>query len=123
MSHHHTTREQEHLTKVACLGCLCCRMDRRGVVPANIHHIREGYGLGQRASHFEVLPLCEGHHQGERYPRDASKIAFHKDSETWRRKYGSERELVAFVNETIARLDRDNPGWWEHPSAVMRGSA
>ncbi len=104
-----TKAEKLHLSKVAALGCICCAIDGRGWRPANIHHIREGYGMGQRAPHMETLPLCEGHHQGL---RDCSKVAFHKSPIVWREWYGEERQLVAAVNATIAKLDAANPGWW-----------
>lgn len=104
-----TKAEKVHLSKVAALGCLCCAIDGRGWRPANIHHIREGYGMAQRAPHMETLPLCEGHHQGLLEP---GKLAFHKDATAWRERYGAERQLVAAVNETIVKLDAANPGWW-----------
>lgn len=118
----HTKAEQEHLTKVACLGCICCRMDGRGTVPCQIHHIREGYGIAQRATHFEVLPLCEGHHQGLRAPADPTKIAFHRNREAWVAKYGTERALVDHINQTIKGLDESNPGWWEFALELQEGA-
>jgi hypothetical protein len=32
--------------------------------PAEIHHPRRGTGLGQRASHYDAVPLCPEHHRG-----------------------------------------------------------
>jgi hypothetical protein len=32
--------------------------------PAEIHHPRRGTGLGQRASHYDAIPLCPEHHRG-----------------------------------------------------------
>jgi hypothetical protein len=52
-----TKREKQWLSKVADLGCLICG------APAEIHHIRTGQGMGQRASNFLVIPLCEFHHR------------------------------------------------------------
>lgn len=109
MSRAATKAEKTHLSKVAAFGCLCCAIDGRGWQPANIHHIREGYGIGQRAPHTETLPLCEGHHQGL---LDTTKLAFHRRPAEWRARYGQERELVAAINATIAKLDAANPGWW-----------
>ena len=43
---------------VAALGCLICHR------PANLHHVREGQGMGQRSSDWLVVPLCKLHHQG-----------------------------------------------------------
>ena len=50
--------------KVAALGCILCRHADLGETPANLHHIREGQGMGQRASDWLVIPLCKEHHQG-----------------------------------------------------------
>jgi hypothetical protein len=33
--------------------------------PAELHHPRTGLGMGQRAKHFNVLPLCPEHHRGQ----------------------------------------------------------
>ncbi len=53
-----------HKHRVAALGCVICRELGYGDTPAQIHHIREGQGIGQRASHFLIVPLCREHHQG-----------------------------------------------------------
>jgi hypothetical protein len=102
-------KEKIHLNKVARLGCYCCRVDGDGEVPAMIHHIREGKGMGQRASHFETIPLCEGHHQGN---FDTSKLAFHRSPKKWRERYGRESEIVAGINAVIGRLDESDPKWY-----------
>ena len=50
--------EKRHMDRVAALGCLLCGQ------PAQLHHVREGQGMSQRASNFLVVPLCPEHHQG-----------------------------------------------------------
>jgi hypothetical protein len=42
---------------------VCRRMGYEGT-PAEIHHPRRGTGLGQRASHYDAVPLCPEHHRG-----------------------------------------------------------
>ena len=59
-----TKAEKSHMDKVAALGCCICRLLGLGETPAQIHHIREGQGMGQRAGHFLVIPLCLEHHTG-----------------------------------------------------------
>lgn len=60
-----TTKAAEtHLSRVAGLGCCICRNLGWGPTPAQVHHIREGQGAGQRAGHFLTIPLCPEHHQG-----------------------------------------------------------
>ena len=55
----HTAAEQRHLDRVAQLPCVLC-----GAQPVEIHHIREGQGAAQRASHFLVAALCPDCHRG-----------------------------------------------------------
>ena len=50
--------EKEHLSKVAGIGCIVCRMRGNEGTPAEIHHIRSGQGMSQRASNYEAIPLC-----------------------------------------------------------------
>ena len=49
---------------MAALGCMVCRRMGYEGTPAEIHHPRRGTGLGQRASHYDAVPLCPEHHRG-----------------------------------------------------------
>lgn len=49
---------------MAQIGCVLCRHLRLGMTPAQLHHIREGQGMSQRASDYLVIPLCQEHHTG-----------------------------------------------------------
>lgn len=77
---------------VVNLGCIIptCRM------PAEIHHIRDGQGMGKKASWDEVLPLCPRHHRTGGFG-----IAFHAGSKTWQRKFGNQRDLLMRVREAL----------------------
>jgi len=59
-----TKKEEEHLDRVASLGCILCHEIGVGYMPAEIHHIRQGQGMGQRAGNYLVLPLCPDCHRG-----------------------------------------------------------
>jgi hypothetical protein len=59
-----TLDEKKHMSRVAELGCAVCRRMGYPGTPAEIHHKRAGMGLGRRASHWDVLPLCVEHHRG-----------------------------------------------------------
>jgi hypothetical protein len=59
-----TVRERAHKSRVAELGCAVCRRLGLGETPAELHHVREGQGMSQRASDFLVIPLCPSHHRG-----------------------------------------------------------
>ena len=79
--------ERQHLDRVAALGCIVCRNEGYGETPAQVHHIRAGKGMGQRASHFETIPLCPAHHQH-------GPDAFHSAPRSWQRRFGSELDLL-----------------------------
>ena len=53
-----TARDKRYMNKVAALGCLVC-----GAKP-ELHHIRFGQGMGQRAGNMLIIPLCAEHHRG-----------------------------------------------------------
>lgn len=60
-----TKAEQAHKNRVADLGCiLCSHALKINGTPAELHHPRRGTGMGQRASDFDVIPLCPEHHRG-----------------------------------------------------------
>lgn len=53
--------EKRHLHKIKSLPCSCCGQSG----PSDAHHIREGQGIGQRASDWLTIPLCKSCHQGD----------------------------------------------------------
>lgn len=56
--------EQKYMGRVAELGCIVCKTLFNRFVPAQVHHIREGQGMAQRASNWLVVPLCPECHTG-----------------------------------------------------------
>jgi hypothetical protein len=60
-----TVAKKKYMSKVAELGCAVCRRMGYEGTPAELHHPRRGTGLGQRASHYDVIPLCPEHHRGK----------------------------------------------------------
>jgi len=56
---------KDHKNKVASLGCMACRILGYGETPAQLHHVREGQGMAQKASDWLVIPLCVEHHAGK----------------------------------------------------------
>ena len=91
-----TKAEEEHLQAVAELGCVVCRNLGYGPSPAQIHHVRDGQGMGQRADNFSVIPLCPQHHQHGNYG-----VAFHAGPEIWQERYGTERDLLKQVQAEL----------------------
>ena len=90
--------EKEHLDAVAELGCIVCRNEYGQKSPAQIHHLRKGMGMGQRASHLRTIPLCHTHHQN-----GPIGVAFHAGRATWERLYGSEEDLLTQTEELLGQ--------------------
>ena len=83
-----TKTECQHLDHVTRLGCSVC-FHQGQYTPAEVHHMRSGLGMSQRATSFRVLPLCPLHHRiGGR------GIAFPAGRRTWETRFGSEEELL-----------------------------
>ena len=52
-----TKEEKKHLERVASIGCIVCRNSGRYDIPAEVHHIRNGAGIGRRNSHLPIIGL------------------------------------------------------------------
>lgn len=83
-----TTAEKRHMARVAALPCACC-----GDEGVQVHHLREGHGMGQRASHWLTVPLCPECHTGP--------LGLHGDRTMMRLRKLDELDLLA---DTIRRL-------------------
>lgn len=88
--------ERRHLGLVAGLGCIVCLNNGFPETSAEIHHPRAGQGMGQRASHFDAIPLCHTHHR-----TGGHGVAIHAGQKTWEEKYGTERELLEQVKKLL----------------------
>lgn len=88
--------EKEHLSKVAAVGCIVCRMQGNEESPAEIHHIRHGQGMSQRASNYDAIPLCHAHHRTGGYG-----VAIHAGRKEFERLYGTELELLELTRNLI----------------------
>ena len=86
-----TKKEREYMTKMAATGCIIC--DR----PAELHHPRHGSGIGQRSSHFDVIPLCCDHHRTA-----GLGIAIHAGIQTFESNFGTESELLEKAKSRLA---------------------
>lgn len=75
------------------MGCAAC-----GKVPAQIHHLRDGHGLSERAPWWETIPLCSEHHNGMPFSTHGMfRREFH-------RMHGKEREILDRVNQKLPGL-------------------
>ena len=90
-----TKAEREHMSKVASLGCLVCQM------PPQLHHIRPtGLGIGNRSSHYHVIPLCREHHMGQ--------FSIHNSKQEFEAMYGTEHEMLQKTLREIQNLEQAN---------------
>lgn len=89
--------ERGHMDSVANLGCVLCKHLGHEGTPAEIHHIREGQGMSQRASNFLVVPLCPEHHRGNSGVHGLGERGFYTRYKL------SELDLLAMTIEQLAR--------------------
>ena len=84
-----TTASEKHwMDRVAQLPCCTC-----GDWPVQLHHVREGQGMSQRASNYLVVPLCPPCHTGP--------SGFHGNKAMMKIKKWDEMDMLA---DTIKRL-------------------
>ena len=89
-----TQAERRHHERIAGMSCVICdALGQPQQTPTTVHHIREGQGMGQRASHWLAVPLCYGDHQ--------SQFGVHGDRSRMRMAKMDELDILA---ETIRRL-------------------
>lgn len=84
-----TKAERDYMGRVAALPCVVC-----GSEPVQLHHVREGQGMAQRAQNWLVIPLCPSCHTGPR--------GIHGDKSVLRQIKKDEIDLLA---ETIGAMN------------------
>jgi hypothetical protein len=84
-----TKAESNYMSKVASLPCVVC-----GNQPVELHHVREGQGMSQRAQNWLVIPLCPSCH------RD-SMMGLHGQRNMWRIKKMDEMDALAKTIELM----------------------
>lgn len=90
-----TKAELRHLNRLAGIGCILCKSLGLGETPAEMHHLRTGQGMSQRAPHWLAIPLCAEHHRGSTGLHGMGTRAFE-------RHYGlSELDMLALTIEAL----------------------
>ena len=85
-----TKAEKEHYAKLAELGCIACITLGYGYSPCEIHHIRSGVGMAQKAHWTEAIGLCPNHHRN-----GGHGVAIHAGVKAFENTVGmTERELL-----------------------------
>ena len=82
-------KSRAHLQRIKEMPCGLCGASG----PSDAHHIREGQGMGQRASDYLAIPLCKDCHQGP--------CGLHGNRTLWK---VCKREELDVLAETIAKL-------------------
>lgn len=91
-----TMAEKRYMGRVAALGCCLCEHFGYYDTPAELHHPRHDIGMAQRASNYDVIPLCSTHHRGKNGVHDLGHDEFTAF-------YGiSELELMAIVKRKVS---------------------
>ena len=85
-----TRPEIRHMGRVADLPCVLC--GQQGV---QVHHIREGQGMAQRASNWLVVPLCPSCHTGP--------LGVHGDKTMMRINKMTELDMLAKTIEALCK--------------------
>jgi hypothetical protein len=91
-----SAKGDRHMGKVAAVGCIVCRRLGYPDSPAQVHHIKEECGAGQRQSPFLTIPLCPEHHT-----QGGPGVAYHAGFREFERMYGTELDLLAFTLEAM----------------------
>lgn len=89
---------RRYMGRVAALGCMLCRRLGYGPTQAEVHHLRDGAGMQQRASDWLSMPLCPEHHRGAR--------GVHGDRSALRQAGVTELDLLA---DTVAAVVAESP--------------
>jgi hypothetical protein len=86
---------QAHKDRVAQLPCILCTKLGHTSDRSELHHIRDGQGMSQRASDWLVVPLCPDCHRG-----DAN--GWHGRKGMWRLCKWTELDALAATIEALA---------------------
>jgi hypothetical protein len=94
MSKHKSAAAKRYHARLAEQPCaLCVELGMAQTTPTEIHHIRAGQGMSQRAGHFLALPLSYEAHRGPN--------GIHGDRSLWRIAGHDELSLLDVVLERV----------------------
>jgi hypothetical protein len=98
------------------MGCIACRLEGERLAqcgPTEIHHLNEGGKAGQKRRGDEfTIALGKWHHQGVSVGNATNAgmarlfgPSLAKQSREFRKRYGSDDELLAKTDQRIAEMD------------------
>lgn len=85
------------------LGCIACRMDGRGYVPCEKHHLLTSgrHGNGKRRGERHTIGLCPYHHRGVGNPADYGSPSLAREPRRFRELYGEDGPMLVLQNLLI----------------------
>lgn len=99
------------------VGCIPCRMQFGRYIEAECNHLLEGYRLG----HDSTVPECQWHHQGialigidSRAMRHCFGPSRKLHKKAFRKRYGTDAQLLALTNEYVEAFERKIIGGGKH---------
>lgn len=96
-----TANDPAYLKRVRALPCVICEaFGERQTSPTTAHHPRDDWHSRAKRPDKCAIPLCDGHHQGD---RDKSKVAYHRQRAKWRELYGKDTDYILVTQDRIAR--------------------
>lgn len=104
-----TKNEEKRFRALHELGCIACYL-RDVFADAEIHHLVDKGTRKHSGGHKATIPLCTWHHRGEhpialsaKYMEEVLGPSMAKNKRAFIKEFGTERELLAKVDQMIAR--------------------
>lgn len=105
------TRHAKRYERLRAIGCICCRQESPSIstlLPAEVHHLVDRGYRKHSGGNQATIPLCGWHHRGEpiidhsvTWMRGMFGPSMRLESKLFTETYGSQRELLARVNEML----------------------
>ena len=97
---HRTVEEDRWISDCIRLGCIVCRIQGRGYVPCEFHHMLSG---GIRMGHLFGFGLCSpGHHRN--CPKGYGEVSRHPNKAEFERRYGTEEFLLEVTQRAVKEI-------------------
>lgn len=104
------SREKKRFDAIQAIGCIACWTDGDRYEPCDIHHLTDKGGRKHSGGHQATIGLCPWHHRGlvadgvtGTWMRNQYGPSMALESKAFAERYGSQRELLAKVNEMLAK--------------------
>ncbi|MGB1216142.1 MAG: Ref family recombination enhancement nuclease [Pikeienuella sp.] len=98
-------KNPEYLRKVKLLPCcICSNFGMMQTSPTDAHHSKSGRFGARKTPDEMTIPLCKCHHQGLRFDRDKTKVAFHQSQAEWERLYGPDYDYIPATQDAVEAM-------------------